>query len=225
MALVGELDLTVASELTEQLEELAGVPALVIDLNRVHFIDSAALHCLFRLARDRDTSLAFVLEPTSPIATTLAIVELGRAAPLKATLDEAVRALASTAPGLTPPSPRPAPCYLFRMHRVAIERNNGATVVLAAGELDAFAAPDLASVLEDVRGDQRVVADLDRVSFMDSTVLGLIVRATRELGEAGASVRIVLPAGSARRIFEITALDRVLPIAETRGAALAELEA
>jgi len=92
VALVGELDLTIASELTERLEELAGVRALVIDLNRVHFIDSAALHCLFRLVRDHD-SLAFALEPTSPIATTLAIVELGRAAPLRATLDEAVSAL------------------------------------------------------------------------------------------------------------------------------------
>jgi anti-anti-sigma factor len=97
MALVGELDLTIAGELTERLEELAGVPALVIDLNRVHFIDSAALQCLFLLARDHD-SLAFVLEPTSPIATTLAIVELGRAAPLRATLDEAVSALTPTAP-------------------------------------------------------------------------------------------------------------------------------
>jgi anti-anti-sigma factor len=97
VALVGELDLTVADELTERLGELAALPALVIDLNRVHFIDSAALHCLFQLARDRGSSLAFVLDPTSPIATILAIVELGRAAPLKATLDEAVRALASTA--------------------------------------------------------------------------------------------------------------------------------
>ena len=97
VALVGELDVTIASELTEQLEELAGVRALVIDLNRVHFIDSAALHCLFRLARDHD-SLAFALEPTSPIATTLAIVELDRAAPLWATLDEAVSALTPAAP-------------------------------------------------------------------------------------------------------------------------------
>ena len=99
VALVGELDLTVASELTERLEEHAQFPALVIDLNRVHFIDSAALHCLFRLARDHD-SLAFVLEPTSPIATTLAIVELGRAAPLRATLDEAVSALTPAAPAV-----------------------------------------------------------------------------------------------------------------------------
>lgn len=111
------------------------------------------------------------------------------------------------------------------MHRVALERNDEATVVLASGELDAFAAPDLASALEEVRGDLRVVADLDRVSFMDSTALGLIVRMTRELGEAGARVRVVLPAGSARRIFEITTLDDVLPVSETRSAALAELGA
>ena len=110
------------------------------------------------------------------------------------------------------------------MHRVTIERTGRATVILAAGELDAFAAPDLASAFEDVSGDQRVVADLDRVSFMDSTVLGLIVRASRELTEAGARIRIVLPMGSARRIFEITGLDGVLPFAETRSAALAELE-
>lgn len=98
VALVGELDLTVASELTERLEALAEVHPLVIDLNRVHFIDSAVLHCLFRLARDREQTLAFVVEPTSPIATTLAIVELGRAAPLAATVDEALRALTANAP-------------------------------------------------------------------------------------------------------------------------------
>jgi anti-anti-sigma factor len=111
------------------------------------------------------------------------------------------------------------------MHRVAIERSDRTTVILAAGELDAFAAPDLASAFGDVSGDERVIADLDRVTFMDSTALGLIVRASRELTEAGAMVRIVLPTGSARRIFEITALDGVLPVAETRNAALAELEA
>lgn len=110
------------------------------------------------------------------------------------------------------------------MHRVAIERTDRATVILAAGELDAFAVPDLASAFDEVSGDPRVVGDLERVSFMDSTVLGLIVRASRELAEAGATVRIVLPTGPARRIFEITALDSVLPIAETRSAALAELE-
>jgi anti-sigma B factor antagonist len=109
------------------------------------------------------------------------------------------------------------------MHRVEIERHPRYAIVLAAGELDAFAAPDLDSAFTEVRGEQRVLADLDRVSFMDSTALGLIVRAARELDEIGVELRVVLPSGSARRIFEITALDRVLPVAATRQEAVAYL--
>ena len=96
-------------------------------------------------------------------------------------------------------------------------------VVVAAGELDAFAAPDLAAALAELREERRVLTDLGQVSFMDSSALGVVVRAARELGEAGATLRIVLPRGSARRIFEITALDEVLPVSETRVAAFAEL--
>jgi anti-anti-sigma factor len=114
---------------------------------------------------------------------------------------------------------------LIVVHQVAVSLVGSASVVLASGELDAFAAPDLASDLAAVRESERVVLDLSRVSFMDSTVLGLVVRVTRELTETDARVRIVLPSGSARRIFEITALDTVLPIAETRESALRELDA
>jgi hypothetical protein len=58
---------------------------------------------------------------------------------------------------------------------------------------------------------------------MDSTALGLVARAVRLHGEEGRLVRVVLPLGSARRIFEITALDRALPIAPTRADGVAEL--
>lgn len=109
------------------------------------------------------------------------------------------------------------------MHRVETERNHHVAIVFAAGELDAFAAPDLEAALRSVHGSELVLADLAQVSFMDSTALGLVARAARELDEAGATFRVVLPAGAARRIFEITALDRVLPVAETRALALSEL--
>ena len=109
------------------------------------------------------------------------------------------------------------------MHRVETERNHRVAIVFAVGELDAFAAPDLDAALSEVGGETLVLADLTQVSFMDSTALGLIARAARELSAAGATVRVVLPASSARRIFEITALDRVLPVAESRAAALSEL--
>ena len=95
IALGGELDLTNASDLAERLGSLDDAPRLIVDLNRVVFIDSAALHRLFQLARRRTPGgLAFVLDPASPIATVVAIVELGSVAPIAPTLDEATRALA-----------------------------------------------------------------------------------------------------------------------------------
>jgi anti-anti-sigma factor len=111
------------------------------------------------------------------------------------------------------------------VHTVAIEESGRASVVLASGELDAFAAPDIASAFHEIHGAARVLVDLGRVSFMDSTALGIIVRHVRALSEQDVRVQVVLPEGFARRIFEITTLDRVLPIAGTRDQALATLGA
>lgn len=108
------------------------------------------------------------------------------------------------------------------MHRVQLERQSGAGVVRGAGELDAYAAPDLTAIFDGLDAD-RAVVDLEAVTFMDSTALGLVVRAVRELREHGSEVRVVLPRGSARRIFEITTLDRTLPVSSTREEALREL--
>lgn len=78
VSLGGELDLTNARELEERLGAVDPEGLLVVDLNRVVFVDSAALHLLFKLARRRPAeSVVFVLDPSSPIAKTLAIVGLG----------------------------------------------------------------------------------------------------------------------------------------------------
>ena len=115
--------------------------------------------------------------------------------------------------------------YTREMHAVVIEQSGNATIVRGAGELDAFAAPDLASAFDELRGASSVLADLTRVSFMDSTALGVIVRGVRALDAEGARVQVVLPQGPARRIFEITTLDRALPVAATQQAALEALGA
>ncbi len=105
------------------------------------------------------------------------------------------------------------------------ERIGRVGVVNASGELDAFAAPDLETAFADIRDLDRVLADLGGVSFMDSTALGMLVRLVRELGEAEVAVRVVLPRGTASRIFEITMLDRVLPVAQDAASALGDLGA
>ena len=109
------------------------------------------------------------------------------------------------------------------MHRVEIDRSAAVVVVAAGGELDAYAAPDLSDAFASVAEEDRVVVDLETVSFLDSTALGIVVRAMREVDERRGTCLIVLPAGPARRIFEITTLDRVLAVAPSRAYALAAL--
>src|SRR5919198_5859333 len=113
----------------------------------------------------------------------------------------------------------------MEMYRVRVERVGEAAVVTAHGDLDAFTAPALADAFADAAVDShdRVVIDLSRVVFMDSTALGLVVKAVNEIGDRGGDARLVLPEESARRIFEITTLDRVLPVEPSRAAALRAL--
>lgn len=96
LEVMGELDLTNAHEVEERLEELTAPNGarLVLDVNRLVFIDSAALHVLFRTARRLGKArFALVLEPTAPVARTLAIVGISEVA----TIAESASALASTA--------------------------------------------------------------------------------------------------------------------------------
>jgi anti-anti-sigma factor len=97
VVVAGELDLTNARELEEQIEELPGDgTSLLVDLNRVVFIDSAALHVLFRTARrlGRDR-FGLLYEPTAAISRTLAIVGLPKVATSGASRDELVAALSA----------------------------------------------------------------------------------------------------------------------------------
>lgn len=93
---MGELDLTNAHEVEERLEELTSSngATLVLDLNRVVFIDSAALHVLFRTARRLGRErFGLVLEPNAAVARTLAIVGISEVARIAESASE----LASTA--------------------------------------------------------------------------------------------------------------------------------
>ena len=89
-SLAGELDLTNARELEERLDGAAPSEAvLVIDLNLVVFIDSAALHVLFKLAERRPKDrLVLLMEPNAAVSRTLDIVRMKDAVGIVASLDD-----------------------------------------------------------------------------------------------------------------------------------------
>lgn len=97
-------------------------------------------------------------------------------------------------------------------------------IVSPAGEIDAHSAPRLRSTIVDELGDTGVshlVVDLSGVSFLDSSALGVLVGTLKRMRERDGRLDIVLPSSHARRVFEITALDRVLALHETLAEALA----
>ncbi|MGH3135614.1 MAG: STAS domain-containing protein [Gaiellaceae bacterium] len=94
--IAGEIHLTNAPELESRLEDAAaGRRGLVVELNRVSFIDSAALHVFFRTAR-RLTRERFgvVLDPAAAVARTLTIVGLPDVVTLRGSIEEACADLA-----------------------------------------------------------------------------------------------------------------------------------
>ena len=92
-SLSGELDLTNARELEERLRVAAPDDALLaVDVSRVVFIDSAVLHVLFRLARQRgEAGLVLVLEPAAPVSRTFDIVAMRDAVRIVPSLDDVAR--------------------------------------------------------------------------------------------------------------------------------------
>jgi anti-sigma B factor antagonist len=103
----------------------------------------------------------------------------------------------------------------------AVERTGDAVVVSLAGELDLYNAEAVRAVLleECARKPERVVVDLSRVDFIDSTALGVLIEARSKL-ENHRGFLLASPAAETRRALEISGLDRHFGLHDTLDAAL-----
>ena len=91
---------------------------------------------------------------------------------------------------------------------------DGITVVTLAEErLDASCSIELKNELRALiaSGHNRVVLDLSRVQFMDSSGLGALVAVLKTLGREGVMILCGLRDGT-RKLFEVTRMDRVFLI-------------
>jgi anti-anti-sigma factor len=91
-----------------------------------------------------------------------------------------------------------------------VRRDGDSTTVLAEGEIDKATAPLLRDCLTELRGD--VVLDLAALEFLDSTGLGVLIRANRNLEETGGTLRVRDPQPQVRRVLDITGLGEWLTI-------------
>jgi anti-anti-sigma factor len=94
----GELDISNAPSTGESIADSIPNDArgLVVDFTELEFLDSSGISMLFNLARrlsERRQRLHVVAPNSSAVGRVLDIVEFGRAAPVHATLDEALGAI------------------------------------------------------------------------------------------------------------------------------------
>ena len=100
---------------------------------------------------------------------------------------------------------------------------DGSCVVVLSGEADLFGAPRLKELLLGAieAGAKRIVIDMTDTHFVDSTILGVLIGASKRLRPDDGEVVLVINRPPIRKIFEITLLDRAFLICATRDDALA----
>jgi anti-sigma B factor antagonist len=99
-------------------------------------------------------------------------------------------------------------------------------VISLAGEVDLYTAPEFKQQLLDVigQGGKRVVVDFSDTTFIDSTTLGVLVGGVKRLRTNDGQLSLVCSDRNITKIFEITGLDRVFSIYETRDEAVQQLD-
>ncbi|HET6652713.1 MAG TPA: STAS domain-containing protein [Nocardioides sp.] len=103
-----------------------------------------------------------------------------------------------------------------------VATNGQQTVVTLTGEIDLSNHAALRGGLNDLitGGTVHLVLDMSGVTFIDSTGLGALIGTRRRVHAFHGSLAIVLNDPATRRVFEVTALDKVFDLHHTLDSAL-----
>jgi anti-sigma B factor antagonist len=108
---------------------------------------------------------------------------------------------------------------------IKTEQVDDAYVIALAGEVDLYTAPEFKQQLLDViaKGGKEVIVDFSDTTFIDSTTLGVLVGGVKRLRTNDGQLSLVCSDRNITKIFEITGLDRVFTIYQTRDEALSQV--
>ena len=100
---------------------------------------------------------------------------------------------------------------------------DGIEVVDVGGEIDIYTAPRLRELLIDLvsKGNYQIVVNLEKVGFLDSTGLGVLVGGLKRVRAHDGSLDLVCTQQRILKILKITGLTEVFGIYETADQAIA----
>lgn len=113
--------------------------------------------------------------------------------------------------------------------QIAVERENGIGVVSVHGEHDLNTSDPLADKLsKEIDDGMPIVLDLTPASFIDSSILRVVLDARRRAGEAGHGFEVAAGEGTGEgvlRVLEVTGLSTTLPVLPSRDEAIKRVSA
>ena len=123
--------------------------------------------------------------------------------------------------------PDPGSFAGVRTGELALERNDeGLAVLTISGEHDLSTAPNLRRRLDTLLdGGTATVVDLSPATFIDSSILGVILDGRRRAAEADIGFAVVHSNGAdaVNRVLEVTGLRAELPVHARREEAVSEV--
>jgi len=109
---------------------------------------------------------------------------------------------------------------------VVLESVGSFSLIGLSGEVDVYSAPKLRETIKSLVDDGKynIVVDLEKVAFLDSTGLGVLVGGLKRLKHHDGELGIICNQEKILRIFRITGLTKVFPIYRSRDELLANVE-
>lgn len=102
-------------------------------------------------------------------------------------------------------------------------QDNEHTIIEVGGEIDVYTAPKLRDRITELveAGNHRLIVDLEKVEFLDSTGLGVLVGGLKRVRTNGGSMQLVCTQDRLLKIFRITGLGKVFAIHSSQAEAIA----
>lgn len=110
--------------------------------------------------------------------------------------------------------------------KVNVREAQGDTYVVDLnGEIDVYTSPKVKDAIGDLidKGHYNLVINLEKVRYIDSTGLGVLIGGLKRVREHGGTVNLVCTNPQIKKIFDITGLVKIFGIYDDEEAAMKAL--
>ncbi|MEQ8190368.1 MAG: STAS domain-containing protein [Candidatus Eremiobacterota bacterium] len=102
------------------------------------------------------------------------------------------------------------------------EINNNIMGINIEGEIDVYTSPKVKEALNDLiqKGNNNIIVNLEGVSYIDSTGLGVLIGALKRVKENNGDIKLVCTNLQIKKIFDITGLVKIFELYDSEELAI-----